>query len=206
MRKLMLAIIALLLTAGVAWAQSNVPPDLAEAARKARAARAKKGAESRMFTNDSLAQLGGAISSVGETGGAAPAAESAAAGEAAGPAAAAGGEAAAEGEAEGAKKKECDDECWRGKFREQRDKINNAKRELDILQREYNLARTQYYQDPNQAVREQYSNTTAGGRDLQRLLDSMAEKQREIAELERGLSTLEDELRRAGGAPGLARE
>ncbi|MGH9803775.1 MAG: hypothetical protein ACRD4D_01285, partial [Candidatus Acidiferrales bacterium] len=111
--------------------------------------------------------------------------------------------AAAEGEGQ---KEECNDDCWRKKFAEQRAKIAGAKRELDILQREYNLARTQYYQDPNQAVREQYSNSTAGGRDLQRLLESINGKQQEITDLERGLSTLEDDLRRAGKSPGLARE
>lgn len=196
MRRILLGLSALLLTAGLAWAQSNVPPDLVEASRKARAARAKKGTEARVFTNDSLAQMGGAISTVGG-------AEAAAPGAAPQPAMAEGG-AAAEGEGE--QKQDCDDECWRNKFRQQREKVAAAKRELDILQREYNLARTQHYQDPNQAVREQYSNTTAGGRELQRLLDNMSQKQQEISDLERGLSTLEDELRRAGKSPGLARE
>lgn len=203
MRKLFLALSALLLTAGVAWAQTNVPPDLVEAARKARAERAKKGTQARVFTNDSLVQIGGDISTVGEAGAAAPTSAPAAAGGAASDQAMSETGAAAVGEGE---KKECNDECWRGKFRAQRDKIRSAQRELDILQREYNLARTQHYQDPNQAVREQYSNSTAGGRELQKLLDAISEKQREITDLERGLSTLEDELRRAGGNPGLARE
>jgi len=200
MRKLFLALGALLLMSGVAWAQSNVPSDLVEVSRKVRAERAKKGTQTRVFTNESLAQVGGEISSVGEGGAAAPAA---ATGEAGAQQALTGAGAPAEGEGE---KKECDEQCWRGKFGAQREKIRNAKREVDILQREYNLARTQYYQDPNQAVREQYSNTTGGGRDLQRLLDTISEKQREIGDLERGLSTLEDELRRAGGQPAWGRE
>jgi len=204
MRKLFLALSALLLTAGVAWAQTNVPPDLVEAARKARAERAKKGTQARIFTNDSLAKLGGEISTVGAADASAPSAAPAAEGGAASEQAMS--EAGAPGESPGEKKEECNDECWRKKFSEHRGKIAAAKRELDILQREYNLARTQHYQDPNQAVREQYSNSTAGGRDLQRLLDAISEKGREIADLERGLSTLEDELRRAGGNPGLARE
>jgi len=203
MRKLILALGTLLLTAGVAWAQTNVPPNLVEAARKARAERAKKGTQAHIFTNDSLAKMGEEISSVGDADASAPSAAPAAEGGAAPAQAMSEGDAAAEGEGG---KKECNDECWRKKFSEHRAKIAAAKRELDILQREYNLARTQYYQDPNQAVREQYSNSTAGGRDLQRLLDSISEKQRAITDLERGLSTLEDELRRAGGNPGLARE
>ena len=204
MRKFFLALSALLLTAGMAWAQSNIPPGLAEAARKVRAERAKDGTQARFFTNDSLTKMGGEISTVGDAAASAPSAAPAAAGGAASEQAMSESGAAAEGE--GDKKDECNDECWRKKFTEQRAKIAAAKRELDILQREYNLARTQYYQDPNQAVREQYSNSTAGGRDLQRLLDAISEKQGEITNLERGLSTLEDELRRAGGNPGLARE
>ena len=200
MRKLVLALGALLLVTGTAWAQSNLPPDLVEAARKARAEQAKKGTQTRVFTNDSLARVGGEISTVGEGTAAAPAA---ATGEAGAQQALSGEGAPAVGAGE---KKECNDDCWREKFRTQREKIRTAQRELDILQREYNLARTQYYQDPNQAVREQYSNSTAGGRDLQRLQDGINQKQQEIGNLERGLSTLEDELRRAGGNPGLARE
>jgi len=203
MRRILLALSALLLTAGMAGAQSNIPPGLAEAARKVRAERAKDGTQPRFITNDSLAKMGGEISAVGDAVAPAPSAAPAAAGGAAPQQAMSEAGAAAEGED---KKEECNDECWRKKFREQREKIAAAKRELDILQREYNLARTQHYQDPNQAVREQYSNSTAGGRELQRLLDSISEKQRGIADLERGLSTLEDELRRAGGNPGLARE
>lgn len=203
MRKILLALSALLLTAGMVWAQSNIPPGLAEAARKVRAERAKDGTQPRFFTNDSLAKMGGEISAVGDAVAPAPSAAPAAEGGAAPQQAMSEAGAAAEGED---KKEECNDECWRKKFTEQRGKIAAAKRELDILQREYNLARTQYYQDPNQAVREQYSNSTAGGRDLQRLLDAISEKQREIGDLEQGLSTLEDELRRAGGNPGLARE
>ena len=203
MRRILLALSALLLTAGMAGAQSNIPPGLAEAARKVRAERAKDGTQPRFITNDSLAKMGGEISAVGDAVAPAPSAAPAAAGGAASQQAMSEAGAAAEGEE---KKEECNDECWRKKFTEQRGKIAAAKREIDILQREYNLARTQYYQDPNQAVREQYSNSTAGGRDLQRLLDAISEKQRGIADLERGLSTLEDELRRAGGNPGLARE
>lgn len=200
MRRVLLAVGALFLSASAAWAQSNIPPNLVEAARKARAEQAKKGLQTRVFTNDSLARLGGEISTVGEAGTSAPAAATENTG---GEKAMSGEGASTEGAAD---KKECNDECWRQKFKEQREKIRNTQRELDILQREYNLARTQYYQDPNQAVREQYSNSTAGGRELQKLLESINQKKQEITDLERGLSTLEDDLRRAGGNPGLARE
>lgn len=203
MRKAVVAVCALFLMTGLAWAQSNVPPDMVETSRKVKAERAKKKpAAVTVFTNDSIPAAGSKVSTVGE---AAPPPAAAAEGEAG--ALAAGGEAAAGAAGEAAaKEKECGEQCWRGKFREQRDKIRAAQREVEILQREYNLSRTQYYQDPNQAVREQYSNTTGGGRELQALLTRISEKQAEIQTLQRELSNLEDELRRAGGNPSWARE
>jgi hypothetical protein len=197
MRKVVLALSALLLVSGLAWAQANTPPSLAEVARKVRAERAKKDlSQVPLFTNDSIPREGAPVAVVGRT---APAAPAAAMGEE-GAAAVAGEEAAAEAA------EECDEQCWRAKFREQRQKIQTAERELDLLQREYNLARTQYYQDPNEAMREQYSGTVAGGRQLQDLLNQMDEKRAEIERLRRELSDLEDELRRAGGKPGWARD
>lgn len=197
MRKVVLVLSALLLVSGLAWAQANTPPSLAEVARKVRAERAKKDlSEVPFFTNDSIPRGGAPVAVVGR---AAPAAPAAAMGEE-GAAAVAGEEAAAEAA------EECDEQCWRRKFREQRQKIQTAERELDLLQREYNLARTQYYQDPNEAMREQYSGTTAGGRQLQDLLNQMEEKRAEIGRLRQELSDLEDELRRSGGKAGWARD
>jgi len=115
--------------------------------------------------------------------------------------AAAGGEAAAAG----GEKQKCDEACWRGKFSEKRNAIRTAQSELDILQREFNLARTQYYQDPNQAMRDQYSNNTSGGRELQDLQQRINDKQAQIQRLQQELSGLEDQLRREGGNPGWAR-
>lgn len=196
MRKVLLALTTLLLVTAPAWAQSSrTPQSLAELARKVRAQRAKKDlSKIPFYTNDSIPKTGAPISIVGK--GRRPAAEASE-----GVTATAEGEAAAEGEAE-----ECGEQCWRVRFREQREKIRTAQYELDILQREYKLARTQYYQDPNQAVREQYSGNTAGGRELQDLLNRINEKQAEIQRLQQELAALEDELRRSGGQPGWARE
>ncbi len=191
--------IALLTPLCGAWAQSQ--ESIAEYARRVRAERAKKeGAKVRMYTNDNIPGAGGLASAVGgifapAEGG--PALEGAAEGAAG---ATEGGAPAAEGEA-----KECGEACWKGKFSEQRAKIAQAEKELDILQREYNLARTQYYQDPNAALREQYSNTTGGGRELEDLLKRMDEKKAEIDKLKQDLGRLEDDLRKSGGQPGWAR-
>ncbi len=202
MRKVcfILALVTALLTAGTAWAQSQ-QESLAEYARRVRTERAKKeGAKVKVYTNDNIPGAG-TMSAIGRVFGPAEGAPDAegAAGESA--AAGAEGEAApAEGET-----KECGEACWKGKFSEQRTKIKDAENEVDVLQREYNLARTQYYQDPNAAVREQYSNNTAGGRELQNLLNRINEKKAQVDKLKQELSSLEDDLRKAGGQPGWAR-
>ena len=54
-------------------------------------------------------------------------------------------------------------------------------------------------------MRDQYSNTTAGGRELQQLQQRINDKQAQILRLQQELSGLEDQLRREGGNPGWAR-
>lgn len=198
MRRLLLLIVAMSVGVTLGWAgEPGSQPSLAEVARRVRAQRAKKDlSQIPMFTNDNIPK-GVGISTVGQV---APPPGEEGEGEAAA-AAGAEGQAAPGEEAED----ECDEKCWRDKFAQQREKIATATRELDVLQREYNLARTQYYQDPNRAVREQYSANTAGGRELQDLLNRINEKKAQIDQLQRELSTLEDDLRRAGGSPGWAR-
>ncbi len=191
MKKAILILIALLLVAGPVWAQSQTR-SLGEIARKLRADRAKKDlSKIRVYTNDNLPKSTVPISVMGR-----PAATPS-------EGAAAAGQVDDSGEEEG---EECDEQCWRGKFSEQRLKIRTAEGAVDLLQREYNLARTQHYQDPNAALREQYSNTAAGGRQLQDLLNQMNEKKREIAQLRQELTALEREMRRSGGKPGWGRE
>lgn len=191
MKKAILILIALLLVAGPAWAQTQTR-SLGEIARKLRAARAKKDlSKIRVYTNDNLPKSTVPISVMGR-----PAATPS-------EGAAAAGQVDVSGEGEG---EECDEQCWRGKFSEQRLKIRTAEGAVDLLQREYNLARMQHYQDPNAALREQYSNTAAGGRQLQDLLNQMNEKKREIQQLRQELTALEREMRRSGGKPGWARE
>ena len=181
----------LLLAGGLGWAQDTKSLRLGDLARQVRAARAQRNlSQVPYFTNDTLPRDTGGISVLGASR-AAVSAE--------------GEKGAAGAAAAGSEKPDCDEACWRGKFREKREQIATAQRELDILQREFNLARTQYYQDPQQAMREQYSGTTAGGRELQQIQQRMDEKQAQIQRLQQELSGLEDELRRAGGNPGWAR-
>ena len=89
---------------------------------------------------------------------------------------------------------------WRKRFKEQRENIARAEKELDILQREAQKDQIQYYSDPQKAMTEQYTRKDINEKDAQ-----IAAKQKEIEQLKQGLSDLEDALRKAGGDSGWAR-
>jgi hypothetical protein len=91
--------------------------------------------------------------------------------------------------------------AWRKRFKEQRENIARAEKELDILQRETQKAEIQYYPDPQKAMNEQYTRKEINDKDAK-----IEAKRKEIAQLKQGLSDLEDALRKAGGNPGWARE
>ncbi|MFQ5926601.1 MAG: hypothetical protein ACE5MH_04110 [Terriglobia bacterium] len=203
MKKLGVGLIGLLLCGGItlALAQSqSQEKSLGEIARKLRAK--KKTRAVKVYTNDDLARLRrGGISVVGRAGAASPATAS---GET--PAARAGEEAAATGEAppEEAATEEKDEQYWRGKFAEMRNKIAMAEKELDLLQREWQLQRNQYSQDPNTTLRQETLGQQPGGK-LNELREKIQEKQAEIEQFQQEMAELENELRRAGGNPGWAR-
>ena len=209
MKKVGALLVSLLLSAGIALAQSQ-GESLGDAARKLRAKKVK-GQAVKVYTNDNLARAKpGRVSVVGQGGGSSAAATPAAtkgeaepaAGSAGGGAAAAGaggGEAGAAGESG-----EKGEKHWKGKFAEVRNKIASAEKELDLLEREWQLARTQYSQDPNEAMRQQQLGQQAGGK-LNELQQKIRQKKGEIDRLKQDLANLENELRREGGNPGWAR-
>jgi hypothetical protein len=90
---------------------------------------------------------------------------------------------------------------WRKQFAEIHYKIRMAQSELDVLQRELNEALLIYDPNPQKAMRE---NVTRKNIDSHR--QAIEDKKKELAELRRQLSDLEDELRHAGGDPGWSRE
>jgi chromosome segregation ATPase len=94
---------------------------------------------------------------------------------------------------------ESEEAKWRKRFKEVRDKLARAEKELEILQREDNKAQVQYYSDPQKALNEQYSR-----KDINEKNAKIAAKRQEIQDLKQRLSDLDDELRKAGGDPGWA--
>jgi len=190
LRKLLilLALTAFTLTSGpYGRSQSSQSgQSLADAARKAREQQKNEPKSAKVFTDDDVANLKGQISVVGNLPPApAPAVEDSAAAKAA-----AGSAAPAKGEA-----------YWRKKFADARHVLADDTREADVLQREYNLKQTQFYSNPNVALREQYSR-----KDLDDTLAELNKKKADVDKDNEAMSNLQDQLRQAGGDAGWANE
>jgi hypothetical protein len=179
----------LCLAAGPVFAQSQQTGDpVADAARKAQEAKKDAPKPKKVYTDDNLPKA----PRPSEQPAAAPATPDGQA-----PATGAAGDAVG-GDAGAAKNEE---ETWRSRFKAQRDKIARAEKELDVLQRETEKAQLQYYPDPQKALSEQNSRKDINEKDAK-----IAAKRKEIADLKLGLDDLEDQLKKAGGDPGWARE
>jgi hypothetical protein len=171
---------------------------LAELARQERARMAREGKPAKVYTNEDIARTPPPAPPV------APAA--AAAGEAA-KKEAAGGEKAAAGGKEEAKpageseKNQADlEKEYRDRFAKLREQLDYETKKADVMQRELNLMQTQFYSDPNVALREQ----TSRGEINQRTQD--IDKQKDAVEkAKQAITDLEDELQKKGLPSGWAR-
>lgn len=178
--------------------QQGVDP-VADAARKARQQKKDAPKPKKVFTNDDVPSGSSPSSS------SAPAATPAAAtpttdtkDAASGPA---GGSDAASGDKSAVAPAKNDEAGWKTKFRDERAKLADAERELDILQREAQKAQVQYYSDPQKAMSEQYNRKDVNEKDTK-----IAAKKQEVAQIKQHLADMEDQLRRSGGDIGWARE
>jgi hypothetical protein len=170
--------------------QSGDP--VAEAARKAREQKKTEAKPKKVFTNDDVAPAPPPVPAA-----TAPSSTEAKDGKAADPNAVKSGDAAG---IDAKSDKPLDEAGWRKRFAEQRAKISQAEQELDILQRESTKLQTQYYNDPQKALAEQYTRKDITDQDAK-----IQAKKDEIAKLKQGLSDLEDQLRASGGDSGWAR-
>jgi hypothetical protein len=166
---------------------ANLPQDvsLGEAARRIRE-QGKNRPSGKVITNEDIGNLKGTVSIVGTE----PPAPVDASKEPAGAAATA----APKGEVK-------DEAYWRTKFADARKLLASDTKELDVLQREYNLKEQQFYSNPNVALREQNSRA-----DLNKTRDAIETKKTDVEKDKQAISTLEDDLRHSGGEPGWARE
>ena len=153
-------------------------PSLGEAARKARAQKKDSAKPGKVFTNDDMGGLKGTISVVGNGSG---------------PQSGSDGTAVKTGEKKpgDAGKEEA---AWRAKFAAARKTLADDSKELDILQREFNLKQQQYYTDPTAALKQQNSRE-----DLNKTQSEIEAKKQAVEKDKQALSDLEDEMRKAGG-------
>jgi chromosome segregation ATPase len=167
--------------------QDQSQESVADAARKARAERKTAPQAKMTIDNDNLGTINGTISIVGETP---PPPE----------------DQAKKlddksGKAAGAEKKAPvkDESYWRDKFADANKKLADDQHELDIMQREFNLKQQQFYTDPMASLKQDYSR-----QDINDSRTKIDEKTAAIEQDKADLSSLEDQLRQAGGEPGWA--
>lgn len=168
---------------GTKGAAQTVPAknqSLADAARKARAAEKNAPKAGRVFTNDNIPTSSTGVSVVGTS--APPSDQSVSA-------------------PRPLSSEQNDEAAWRQKFADARHKIEQDKQELSVMQRELGELNVQYYNDPTKAMAQSYSRSDIVGK--QKAIDT---KQKQLDADEQALANLEDELRKAGGDPGWARE
>ena len=73
-------------------------------------------------------------------------------------------------------------------------------RELNVLQQKLGLNQSQYYADPNKTLQEEYART-----DINKYTEEINEKKRQIADDEKAIEDLHDQLRHEGGDPAWLR-
>jgi predicted RNase H-like nuclease (RuvC/YqgF family) len=163
---------------------------VAEAARKAREQKKAPAKPAKVVTNDDLSSAASAqVSVVGQA-------------ESKGAPGTPGDKAKKPAGGEGDEKPaESQESQWRKRFGEAYHGLHQAEAELDVLQREWSKIQTQYYADPQKALKEQNSRSDVN--DHQQKIDA---KKKEIEQLHQSIADLEDQLRKAGGDSSWARE
>ena len=157
------------------------PESLADAARKAREAEKTAPKAPVVFTNDNIPTSSTGVSVVGQ----APSTSSDQSASSPAPAGA----------------DNNDEATWRKRFADARHKIDQDSAELSIMQREMSELSVQYYPNPTQALMQSVTRE-----DLIKKQAAIDAKQKQLDADKQALSNLEDELRKAGGDPGWARE
>lgn len=169
--------------------QDQGQDSVADAARKAQAAKKNAPKAKMTIDNDNLDTLTGVVNVVGEQP-VSPEEQAKKAAEA---------EKTPKDGAPGEKSVAKDETYWRQKFAEANKKLADDEHELDITQREYNLKQEQYYADPMASLKQEYTR-----QDLNDTKAKIDAKTAAVAQDKTDISNLEDDLRKAGGDPGWA--
>lgn len=89
---------------------------------------------------------------------------------------------------------------WRKRATDLHDKLAQAEKELDVLQRELEKGQVQYYSDPQKAMTQDYSRS-----DINEKTAKIDAKKKEVDSLKQQIGNLEDDARKAGADPGWVR-
>jgi predicted RNase H-like nuclease (RuvC/YqgF family) len=93
-----------------------------------------------------------------------------------------------------------DEAYFRSQLSKLQDQLDTDKRELNVLQQKLGQNQTQYYPDPNKTLQQEY---TRG--DIDKLTAQIDSKKQQIANDEKAIDDLRDQLRHEGGDPGWLR-
>jgi chromosome segregation ATPase len=187
---------------GLSQEQATVP-SLGDLARELRAQRQKSSKKARVFTNDNLPartpEENQSISK-GMSGGPTQPEGAKAEQQPAKPEAKANAGPAPDDESPQARH---DEKYFRKRMSDLRAQLDLHQRELDVLEKKLSQGQLAYYPDPNKTLTQE--STPAFYSDQNKLREQVNEKQAQIAEDQKAIQDLQEQLRREGGEPGWIR-
>jgi chromosome segregation ATPase len=93
-----------------------------------------------------------------------------------------------------------DAQYFRSRLSSLQNQLDTHKRELEVLQQKLGQNQMQYYPDPNKALQQQYSRS-----DINKLTADIDAKKQQLADDEKAIEDLHEQLRHEGGDPSWLR-
>jgi len=93
-----------------------------------------------------------------------------------------------------------DEKYYRAQMSKLQDQLETHKRELSVLEQKLGQNNVQYYSDPNKGLQQTYSRD-----DINKNQADVDAKKQQVADDEKAIEDLHDQLRREGGDPGWLR-
>lgn len=176
--------------------ESATSPSLGDLAKQLRAQRAKAAQKPKLYTNDNLPARPPEENLTVAAGMSEPSGEqkSPKAGEK--ESAKAGGKEQNGSTSEGGH----DEAYYRKRMSQLQDQLQLHQRELDVLQQKLSQNQTQFYSDPNKTLQQEYSRS-----DVNKLAQQIDQKKQQVADDQKAMDDLRDQLRREGGDSGWLR-
>ena len=103
-------------------------------------------------------------------------------------------------EGSGAKAQHHDEEYYRSQMSTLKGTLETHQRELDVLQQKLGQNQMQFYNDPNKSLQQQYSRD-----EINKLTTDIDAKKHQVADDNKAIDDLRDQLRHEGGDPGWLR-